>query len=72
MCDSQNFSKAAADFFAFGIQQQHLEQLFSSGSTRLIKGVKGKKGASFDAAVAFDADFNLKLSFPKPKGGKGK
>ena len=44
----------------------------TSGSTRLIKGVKGKKGASFDAAVAFDADFNLKLSFPKPKGGKGK
>jgi len=54
------------------LTDQHLEQLFSSGSTRLIKGVKGKKGASFDAAVAFDADFNLKLSFPKPKGGKGK
>ena len=30
------------------------------------------KGVSFDATVAFDTDFNLKLSFPKPKGGKGK
>lgn len=49
------------------LTDQHLEQLFSSGSTRLIKGVKGKKGASFDAAVAFDADFNLKLSFPSPR-----
>lgn len=54
------------------LTDQHLEQLFSSGSTRLIKGLKGKKGGSFDATVAFDTDFNLKLSFPKPKGGKGK
>lgn len=54
------------------LTDQHLEQLFSSGSTRLIKGLKGKKGVSFDATVAFDTDFNLKLSFPKPKGGKGK
>ncbi len=54
------------------LTDQHLEQLFSSGTTRLIKGFKGRKGVSFDAAIAFDEDFNLKLSFPKPKGGKGK
>ena len=54
------------------LTDQHLEQLFSSGSTRLIKGLKGKKGISFDAMVAFDESFNLKLVFPKPKGGKGK
>ena len=54
------------------LTDQHLEQLFSSGSTRLIKGFKGKKGVSFDAMVAFDESFNLKLFFPKPKGGKGK
>ena len=54
------------------LTDQHLEQLFSSGSTRLIKGFKGKKGVSFDAAIIFDESFNLKLSFPKSKGGKGK
>ncbi|WP_439810333.1 DNA topoisomerase [Parabacteroides distasonis] len=54
------------------LTDRHLEQLFSFGSTRLIKGFKGKKGCSFDAALTFDEGFNLKLSFPKPKGAKGK
>ena len=54
------------------LSDRHLEQLLSSGSTRLIKGFKSRKGVSFDASIAFDADFNLKLSFPKPKGGKGR
>ena len=52
------------------LTDQHLEQLFSSGSTRLIKGFKGKKGIAFDAALAFDAGFNLTLSFPKNGNGK--
>ena len=52
------------------LTDQHLEQLFSSGTTRLIQGFKGKKGVAFDAAVAFDAGFNLVLSFPKD--GKGR
>lgn len=51
---------------------QHLEQLLSSGSTKLIKGFKGKKGVSFDAAVTFDENYNPVFSFPKPKNGKGK
>ena len=54
------------------LTDQHLEQLFSSGATRLIKGFKGKKGIAFDAAVAFDAGFNLVLSFPKDGKGKKK
>ena len=48
----------------------HLEQLFSSGSTRVIKGFKGKKGVSFDAAVTFDTEYNPVFSFPKHKGDK--
>ena len=47
-----------------------LEQLFSSGSTRLIKGFKGKKGVAFDASVTFDAGFTLTLSFPKNGNGR--
>lgn len=48
----------------------HLEQLFSSGSTRVIKGFKGKKGVPFDAAIAFDTEYNLVFSFPRNKGHK--
>lgn len=49
------------------LTDQHLEQLLSSGSTRLIKGLKGKKGNTFDARIAFDKDFNTTLVFPKKK-----
>lgn len=52
------------------LTDQHLEQLFSSGSTRLIKGFKGKKGVAFDASVTFDAGFTLTLSFPKNGNGR--
>lgn len=48
----------------------HMEQLFSSGTTRLIKGFKGKKGVPFDAAVTFDAEYNTVFSFPKTGNGK--
>ncbi len=52
------------------LNEQHLEQLFSSGATKVIKGFKGKKGNSFDAAVAFDDEFNVTLAFTdKKKGG---
>ena len=50
----------------------HLEQLFSSGSTRVIKGFKGKKGVSFDAAVTFDTEYNPIFSFPKHNEDKKK
>lgn len=52
------------------LNEQHLEQLLSSGATKLIKGFKGKKGNSFDAAVAFDDEFNVTLAFPEKKRGK--
>ena len=48
----------------------HLEQLFSSGCTKVIKGFKGKRGIPFDAAVTFDAEYNPVFSFPKTKGDK--
>ena len=54
------------------LTDSHLEQLFSSGSTRLIKGFKGKKGVPFDAAVTFDAEYNPVFSFPKTGNGKRK
>lgn len=52
------------------LNEQHLEQLLSSGATKQIKGFKGKKGNSFDAAVAFDDEFNVTLAFPDKKRGK--
>jgi len=54
------------------LTDQHLEQLFSSGSTKLIKGFKGKKGNTFDAMLSFDSNHNITFSFPKTaaKGGK--
>ena len=49
------------------LTDQHLAQLFSSGTTKLIKGFKSKKGTAFDADLAFDKEFNVTLSFPKPQ-----
>ena len=45
------------------LNELHLEQLFSSGATKVVKGFKGKKGNSFDAAVTFDDEFNVTLAF---------
>lgn len=47
------------------LTDQHIEQLFSSGSTKLIKGFKGKKGNTFDAKLVFDKEYNLIFEFPK-------
>lgn len=47
------------------LTDQHMEQLFSSGSTKLIKGFKGKKGNTFDAKLVFDSNYNITFSFPK-------
>lgn len=49
------------------LSEQHLEQLLSSGATKVIKGFKGKKGNSFDASVAFDDEYNVTLAFPEKK-----
>ena len=54
------------------LTDSHLEQLFSSGITKIIKGFKGKRGVPFDAAVTFDAEYNPVFSFPKTGNGKKK
>lgn len=54
------------------LTDSHMEQLFSSGITKIIKGFKGKKGVPFDAAVTFDAEYNPVFSFPKTGNGKKK
>lgn len=51
------------------LTDQHFEQLLSSGTTKLIKGFKGKKNKTFDAMLTFDDNYNLTFSFP-PKGSK--
>mgnify|MGYP000758504437 FL=1 len=48
----------------------HIEQLLSSGRTNLIKGLKGKKGNSFDAMLVFDGDYNVTLTFPERKASR--
>jgi len=53
------------------LTDQHIQQLLSSGETKLIKGFKGKKGNAFDAKLMFDSDFNITFSFPKT-AAKGK
>ena len=42
----------------------HIEQLLSSGRTKLIKGIKWKNGNSFDAMLVFDSGYNVTLAFP--------
>lgn len=49
------------------LSEQHLEDLLVSGSTKVIKGFKSKNGNKFDAAVAFDDEFNVRLKFQEKK-----
>lgn len=51
------------------LTDRHLEQLFSSGTTKLIKGFKGKRGVAFDAQLTFDGNFNV--TFAEKKQLKG-
>ena len=50
------------------LTEQHLQQLFASGTTRLIKGFKGKQDNTFDAMLSFDKNYNLTFKFPKLPG----
>ena len=47
------------------LTDMHFEQLFTVGATELLRGLKGKKGKSFDALVGFGADFSLRPVFPE-------
>lgn len=54
------------------LTDQHMQQLFSSGKTKLIKGFKGKRGNVFDAKLVFDKEYNLVLEFSKTTGKSAK
>lgn len=57
------------------LTDKQITELLTKGKTGVIKGLKGKSGKPFDAALAFDAQFNVTFSFPDkgaPSGGKKK
>lgn len=42
----------------------HIEQLFTSGRTEVIKDFKNKAGRKFDAVLTFDEEYRLKCAHP--------
>lgn len=52
------------------LTDKQITELITKGKTGVIKGLQGKSGKSFDAALAFDAQFNVTFSFPD-KGTPG-
>lgn len=53
------------------LTDKQITELVTKGKTSVIKGLQGKSGKTFDAALAFDAQFNVTFSFPD-KGAQGK
>ena len=53
------------------LKDQEIRELLTTGKTSLLKGFKSKQGKSFDAVIAFDADYNTVFVFPEVKN-KGK
>ena len=52
------------------LTDKQITELVTKGKTGVIKALQGKSGKSFDAALAFDAQFNVTFSFPD-KGMSG-
>ncbi len=52
------------------LSDDELRTLLTTGKTGVLKGFKNKEGKSFDAIVAFDADFNTQFIFPERKNGQ--
>ena len=52
------------------LTDKQITELVTKGKTGVIKGLQGKSGKSFDAALAFDAQFNVTFSFPTSKKSK--
>jgi hypothetical protein len=52
--------------------RQITSELLTKGKTAVIKGFKSKGGKSFDAALKFDADFQVVFDFSGKKREKGK
>lgn len=46
------------------LTDKQITELVTKGKTSVIKGLQGKSGKSFDAALAFDTQFNVTFSFP--------
>ena len=53
------------------LKDEEIKELLTTGKTSLLKGFKSKQGKSFDAIIAFDANFNTVFVFPEVKN-KGK
>ncbi len=49
------------------LTDKQITELVTKGKTGLIKGLQGKSGKTFDASLAFDAQFNVTFSFPDKK-----
>jgi DNA topoisomerase-3 len=52
------------------LSDKQITDLLATGKTAVIKGFKSKGGKSFDAALKFDADYNVVFDFPEKKGKK--
>jgi len=49
------------------LSDEEIKELLTNGKTKVLKGFKSKQGKSFDAAVAFDADYNTTLVFTQSR-----
>ena len=49
------------------LSDEEIRELLTNGKTKVLKGFKSKQGKSFDAIVAFDADYNTTFVFPERK-----
>ena len=49
------------------LSDEEIRELLTNGRTKVLKGFKSKQGKSFDAIVAFDADYNTTFVFPERK-----
>ena len=49
------------------LSDDEIKELLTTGKTKVLKGFKSKQGKSFDAIVAFDADYNTTFVFPERK-----
>ena len=55
-------------FLNIDLTDTHFEQLFTTGATELIRGLKDKDGQGFDAFLSFAADCSLRPVFPEELG----
>jgi DNA topoisomerase-3 len=52
------------------LSDKQITDLLTKGKTGIIKGFKSKNGKSFDAALKFDADYQVVFDFPERKEKK--